>query len=632
MRPAHIAAVVWSYHLFPAKKGVPMRRSLIVAFLASTAATQVLAATPADILAANKAAEGGAAWDGKQTLITENDYSGQGLTGKITQRSDLKNGWFADNFAVGPATSANGYDGAHAWNKDPSGAITLQDSAEPHALAVNDAYRRANLWWRADFGGASVVDDGTKTDNGANYDVLTVTPKDGKHFDAWFDAKTHLLSRVVETQGPQTVTATMTDYREVDGVELPFKFAVSTGEAKYDQHATLTKATFAAADPQSFYAAPKMTVADAAIAGGSETTFPFHLYNNHIYADVDVDGKGPYQFIFDTGGVNLLTPPLVKELGLKSEGQMEGQGAGTGHMDVGLTKVSSLALGKATVKDQIFAVMALNSMSNIEGVPMPGMVGFETFRRFVTRVDYGTGTIALIDPKSFDPKDCGTAVPFKFDGNTIEAVATYDGIAGTFTIDTGSRASLTLNVPFVKAHGLDKNVKGGEAVTGWGVGGPSRAIPLRGGTLNFPSMPAIHGPVVELSTDKGGAFADASMAGNIGAGILKRYVVTLDYEHATMYLKPVTTPVADLDTFDRAGMWFNVNDEGYTIVDVTKGTPADEAGLKAGDEITAVDGKPATSLPVYDVRRELRDEAPGTVVTFAVKGKGDVKVGLRDLI
>ena len=61
-------------------------------------------------------------------------------------------------------------------------------------------------------------------------------------------------------------------------------------------------------------------------------------------------------------------------------------------------------------------------------------------------------------------------------------------------------------------------------------------------------------------------------------------------------------------------------------------TPAAAAGFKAGDEITAVDGKPAKSIPVYEMRRRLRDEAPGTVVTFAVKGKGDVKVTLKDLI
>jgi membrane-associated protease RseP (regulator of RpoE activity) len=314
---------------------------------------------------------------------------------------------------------------------------------------------------------------------------------------------------------------------------------------------------------------------------------------------------------------------------------MQANGAGSGHMDAGLTKVSSIQLGQATIKDQVFVVLPLDSMSNVEGVDEQGMIGFETFRRFVTRVDYGAHTLTLIDPKSFDPKDSGTPVPFAFNGNTIEIQASYNGHSGNFTVDTGSRASLTVNGPFAAKNDLAAGAaKSVEAVTSWGVGGASRSLALRGNALQIGPY-TIGDPVVEISTDKGGAFADASLAGNIGAGILKRYVVTLDYEHSTLYLKPVSGAVADLDTFDRAGMWFNQSADGYAVVDVTKGAPAESAGLKVGDAIVAVDGKPATSIPVYEMRKRLRDDTPGTAVTLTVKSGGatrDVKVTLRDLI
>lgn len=611
-------------------------RTILSVLLLSTALTGPVLAAPSatDVLSANKAASGGAVWDTKAALQAEEAYSGQGMTGKITSLDDLKNGRWTDSFAIGPATGANGFDGAHAWDKDPSGSITTQDGGEQRELAVNEAYRRANMWWRADLGGASIVSAGEKTEGGTHYDVLTVTPKDGKKFDAWFDARTHLLARTVEQQGSKTFTTTLSDYRDVEGAKIAFKFVTNQGDPKYDQSATITNAAFAPEQSQEAYSAPKVTLSDFSIAGGSETSFPFHLYNNHIYADVRVNGKGPYQFIFDTGGVNLLTPPLAGELGLKTEGQMEGTGAGNGHMDVGLTKVTSLQLGNATVKDQVFAVTALQSMKPVEGVGMPGMVGFETFRRFVTRVDYGTGTMTLMRPEAFDPKDAGVPIHFTFNGNTIEAPAVYNGVPGTFTIDTGSRASLTLNGPFVAKNGFNKSGKGVDAITGWGVGGPSRAVAMRGDTLSIGPM-LIHGPVVELSTDKGGAFSEASLSGNIGAGILKRYIVTLDYEHSTMYLKPVSTPIADLDTFDRAGFWFNESGDGYKIIDTTKHSPAEAAGLKAGDEITAVNGQPAKGIPLYELRRQLRNDAPGTVVTFTVKRGGaskDVKLTLRDLI
>jgi hypothetical protein len=612
-----------------------MRKFSIIVALTALAGTSAMAA-PAGIFAANKAAMGGSAWDNKLSVVLHYAYSGQGLTGTVTSHDDLRSGYWTDDAVVGPATQASGFDGDHAWAKDPSGTVTLQDGGEQRQLAVNDGYRRANLWWHADQGGAQVVDDGQKKDGGQTFDVLTITPKGGKNFDAWFDARTHLLARFVEKQGTDVYTTSLSDYATLSGVEIAHRAFVSTGEAKYDQTLTLTDANFGAALPQSAYGPPKVTIADFSIADGAkETTFPFHLINNHIYADVSVDGKGPYQFIFDTGGLNFVTPTLASALGLKSEGQLQGGGAGAAHMDFGLTKVGSLQLGAAEVKNQVFVVAPVEPMAKIEGVGMPGMVGYETFRRFVTRIDYGQGKITLILPGAFDPKDAGVAIPFNFNGNTIEATALYDGISGNFTIDTGSRASLTLNSPFVAAHQLDKDVKSLDAVTGWGVGGPTRGIAMRGNTIALGPM-TVAGPVVELSTDTKGANAETSLAGNIGAGILKRYVVTLDYEHRVMYLKPVTTPVPDLDTFDRSGMWINLADDGgFAVVDVTKGAPAAESGLRAGDEITAVDGRPSSSLKLYEVRQMLRDEPAGTKVTLAVRRgdqTSDVTVTLRDLI
>jgi len=613
-----------------------MRISVATLILALAAASPAVAAsTPQQILDANRAATGGSAWDDKAALKLDYAYAGQGMTGTVESLDDLKNGNFADSFSIGPATGANGYDGKDSWAKDPSGTVTIQDGGNQLKLSINEAYRRANMWWQPGFGGADVKSDGQKTEGGNTYDVLTITPRGGKAFDAWFDASTHLLSRTVEAQEMRTVTTTLSDYREVDGVRIAYKAHTNEGDVKYDQDFTLTSAAFVPEPAAAAFAPPKVDVADYAIAGGTQTSFPFHLYNNHIYADVNINGKGPYQFVFDTGGVNLLTPPLVSALGLHSEGKMQGGGAGSGHMDVGLTKVAALQLGNATVKDQIFAVMELNALSPAEGVPMPGMIGFETFRRFVTRVDYGTGTITLIDPKSFDPKDAGAEIAFNFDGNTVEIPATFNGVPGTFTLDTGSRASLTLNRPFAAGHGFDRTGKTVDAVTGWGVGGPSRAIAVRGDVLKIGPY-AVKGPVVEISTDKGGAFVTDAQAGNIGAGILKRFIVTLDYGHQKVYIKPVTTPVADLDTFDRSGMWINEDGNGaFKVVDVTKGAPAESAGLKAGDIITAVNGKPSSAIHLYELRRDLRNEAPGTVVTFTVKSGGatrDVKVTLRDLI
>ncbi len=615
-------------------------RHLLIALGAGASAMAFAAhaaPTTNEVLDANRAATAGAATSGKAAVKADFAFTGQGLTGVVSSLTDVCNGRFADSFTIGPASGANGFDGTHAWQKEMSGSVTVQDGADPHALAINEAYRRANLWWRADRGGATVVDDGEKTDGGFAYEVLTVTPKDGKPFDAWFDAKTHLLGRLVEMQGAQTNTTTLSDYRAFDGVMLPGKQTIDDGSgAKYVQTLTLTAASFLPAPPDSAFAAPIVVMADFAIdGGGAETTLPFKLINNHIYAEASVNGKGPYLFIFDTGGQNLVTPALAKTLGLTVQGQMDAHGAGEGTMEAGLTKVGELKLGHAAVTDQVFFILPLDSLSDVEGVQETGMVGYQTFRRFVTRIDYGAGTLTLIDPKHFDPRDAGTPVPFTFADSNPEVQGTFEGLPAKFHIDTGSRVEVTLNKPFVARNGLmAKHARGVDAVDGWGVGGPSRAYVTRGAELTLGSVKAT-GVVASFSTQDKGAFAADDYQGNIGGGVLKRFVVTFDYGHQLMYLKPAAGPVDDIGQFDRAGMWVNATGDHFKIVDITKGAPAEAAGLKAGDEILAVNGQPAKTMALYDLRKLLRTGAPGSALTLQVSRSGetrDVKLTLRDLI
>jgi hypothetical protein len=610
-------------------------KRLAYLLLSTAVAAPASAATVDDILAANRTASGGSAWYGRAALNLKYDYVGQGLSGKTATTFDLTNGRFVDRYDLVAVSGANGFDGAHAWAKDPSGTVTAQDGGETLPLSFNEAYRDANLWWHPDHGGAVITPLPAKKSD-ENFDGLAVTPRNGQEFDAWFDKKTHLLAKIFEQQGSAPVTQTFSNYRAIDGAMVAGKIVQSTGKPKYDQVQTLTAATFLPAQPDYAFAAPKSNIADFAIAGGArEVTLPFRLINNHIYADVKVNGKGPYTFIFDTGGLNVVTPALARSLGLKIEGHVEARGAGSGTMEAGFTKVRMLELGAASIKDQPFGAFPLDALSDVEGFDQSGMIGFETFRRFVTRIDYGMHTMTLIDPGSFNAKDAGTAVPLAFDGNVTEIEATYDGLRGKFQLDTGARSALTLTGPFVAKNSLRaKTRKGVEGVTGWGVGGATRSYTERAGTLTIGSL-AIAKPVVQLASDTGGAMAEGGIAGNIGAGILKRYVLTLDYEHNVAYFKPIAGPLDDLDTFDRAGLWLNRHARGFKVIDVTAGAPAAEAGFQAGDIVTSVDDKPATSIALYDLRYRLRNDAPGTHVRFTIDRKGasrEIDVTLRDLI
>jgi hypothetical protein len=172
-------------------------------------------------------------------------------------------------------------------------------------------------------------------------------------------------------------------------------------------------------------------------------------------------------------------------------------------------------------------------------------------------------------------------------------MGTIEGIPAKFDIDTGARSELTITKPFAETNKLrGSHPKGVDAVDGWGVGGPSTGYVTRIKDMTIGDVKI--GPVVgALANQDKGAFAGADYSANVGGGVLKRFVVTFDYNNRIMYLKPRPAPVEDTNTYDRAGMWINVSGSTFKIVNVTKGTPADEAGLRKDDIVTAVDGSAA---------------------------------------
>jgi serine protease Do len=84
------------------------------------------------------------------------------------------------------------------------------------------------------------------------------------------------------------------------------------------------------------------------------------------------------------------------------------------------------------------------------------------------------------------------------------------------------------------------------------------------------------------------------------------------------------TPLLGISAEDltgQLGSYFGApNNSGVLIREVRTGTPADKAGLKAGDVIVKVDGKPVSALS--ELRDQLRDKGDGKTVNLGVLRKG----------
>ena len=105
-------------------------------------------------------------------------------------------------------------------------------------------------------------------------------------------------------------------------------------------------------------------------------TFPFQLINNHIYADVKINGKGPYTFIFDTGGVNLVTPTAGEGTRPQGRRRMDARGGGTGTMSAGHDEGRARRYRRGDDhRPGLHVAAAEFDGENAEGMKMPGMIG-----------------------------------------------------------------------------------------------------------------------------------------------------------------------------------------------------------------------------------------------------------------
>jgi len=606
---------------------------LLLALISTVVTTH--AQTANEILAKSKQAMGGDAWDAIRTTHSVGKLATGGLTGQGESWEDNIAGHYVDRYQLGPASGAEGFDGKIVWSTDTSGQPRLEGGGEERQAAADEAYRRCFAYWFPERWPAQIEYSGEKEEQGKRFYVVRITPKDGRPFDMWIDASTYLIDHTVEKADIETRTNYFSDYRTVNGVKVAFGGRSTNGDTKYDQFTTLEKVDYNGPVQEAMFHMPAPPAPDFAIAGGkSSTSVPFDLINNHIYVQVKLNGKGPFRILCDTGGANIITPTVAKELGVKSEGALQGRGVGEKSEDIGLAKLETLQVGDATLSNQLFAVYPMESFASVEGVDIPGLIGYEVFKRFVVKVDYEHNILTLTVPSAFAYQGNGTKLPFVFNAHIPQVDGSIDGIAGKFDIDTGSRSSLDIMKPFVEKHDLVAKYNAKiEAVTGFGVGGAARSLLARAQVLQLGSV-EVHNPVTELSVQEKGAFISPYVAGNVGAGVLKRFNITFDYAHQELILEP-NTNYGKPDVFDRSGMWVNQGAGAFEVMDVTAGGPAAAAGIKVGDKIVAVDGQAAAQITLPDLRKRFKSESAGTKVRLAVKSgdqQRDVELVLKDLV
>jgi len=364
---------------------------------------------------------------------------------------------------------------------------------------------------------------------------------------------------------------------------------------------------------------------------------PFVEDNGHIFLEGRINGVGPVWMTLDTGaGTAAVDVARAPELKISGTGQVRATGAG-GAETIQMASGIEFALPGLALPRQSAGLIPLGFISQRVGRPIAAILGYELFREFVVEIDYHRQRLSLHDPRTYRYQGVGTVVPLEFDRNLPYMTASLSmatgGVArGQFVIDLGSNVPVMVSEAYARTHSLLRPADRRIDLVGRGVGGDVHLVLARAAGLDIQGV-TLAGPIVGFPRNLGGLIAAEDSVGNIGAALLRRFRVTFDYSRRRMILEK-TASFGEPFESDMSGLALVTSGPRFEVVSIARivaGTPAEQAGLRAGDRVLEVDGTPVPDVAA--IRRLLRQE--GRRVTLRI-ARGEERltctVTLRRLI
>ena len=365
-------------------------------------------------------------------------------------------------------------------------------------------------------------------------------------------------------------------------------------------------------------------------------TIPIEIASNYVRLPLSIQGSRPFHLILDTGmptrGVLLCPTPRVDSLGLEYRDGKTVRGAGgTGAgMSTRVARAAQITVGGHSIADVPVIVLPQNP-----GFPddIDGVVGAELFERYAVRVDADRRQVELFDT-TWTPPAGSASIPVRLDRKAfVDARVTVDGgdpVPVDLAVDLGAGHSLWLNQRDARiqppAHTIATTL--GRGLSGDLHGRVGRVRRFELGPFAFEGVVTIF-PDREQQNPGGADFRD----GFVGAEILTRFRVTFDYAHQRMVLEPGAR-FAESFAYDTSGLALDPQSrDRAAILAVVRGSPADEAGLRVGDLVVAVDGRALGSMSADEVTHTL--ERDGAEVTVGIERGSDrleKRLRLRRLI
>lgn len=354
---------------------------------------------------------------------------------------------------------------------------------------------------------------------------------------------------------------------------------------------------------------PSTTSSAPAPAPALLATIPFTVESGLVVVPVSLNGSPPLRFVLDTGmpdGVLLFDTATAQGLELDWIGTAKVNGGDGGDaIPAQVAMNGRVTIGGLALERE--RVIAMTVRPTIVDRRLDGVIGASVFKTWIVSIDPRDRTVQLVDPARFEPPAGSESLPLRVVRSLPHVraiVVTRDGAERhvELLLDTGKTGALALEpdderpwvMPPDAVQGLLSSSVSSDMHGAW-----ARVATLKLGTL---ALPAVIAEFPDRATREG----DPGDGGVLGLTVLRRFRTTIDYPGARLLLEPTAEFGAPFE-MNMAGLVLRDQDGSslHALV-VRPGTPAERAGIKAGDRIVSIDGVPVDTLDRLEIDRQFQ--------------------------
>lgn len=386
---------------------------------------------------------------------------------------------------------------------------------------------------------------------------------------------------------------------------------------------------------QSSYANPEDEYFKFNSGSRKRQVVPFKLIKNLMVVPMMINGKGPYNFVLDTGvGLCLITDPsLLDTLKPTYVRNIKILGFGDGaDVEASVCVGLKFEFGETTASNMSAAILKKDAfnLAGLTGVQIHGLIGYEFFSSFIVKINYIGQQLTIYRPNTYYIPKKGTKIPITLEERKpyIQSEIQIDSTKKLLTkliLDTGAGHPVSLEshegIPFpVPPLNVPANL-------GIGLSGPinghlSRIYSLKLGKYELKNVITAFPDYSHV----GAKISSITRNGNMGTSILKRFTVVFDYSRNSIYLKPT---VAFKEPFEHnmSGMELISGGDDLKrifILRIEPASPAEEAGLLKDDEIVSINFKRTDEMTMEEIDQILRSKHDRSLLLEVVT-KGQTK-------